>query len=891
MIHLKWIQCVLLALLAGHFPAAAAPNTPTLDELKIQGARQSLLKQPPAQAVETQAPQAGLVRFREEIEPVLKKHCVACHGPEKTKARLRIDTLNPNLLEGRDVDWWLEILAVLGNGEMPPPDESKLSGEDRNKAMDWLSGEIRKASTARRATAGHSSFRRMTRYEYNHALQDLLGLRWEFARDLPPEAHSEDGFQNSSETLHMSVSQLETYRRLARQALSRATVSGPRPPVLYWGVSMRQAGQIEWKKQAAELKKAEDEFKDDPEKQKRELEKLHDRFTKPHGKTYFEDRTLGRTTPHSWEYGGAKHAIAPTNSPPEVPRTFDHVAILPNGPEQKLVVELGEKVPDEGILRVRVHAARTPADGDRVPSLQLEFGWQASNEGRALLRVSAEDHPITAGPDHPQISQWDVSLGDIYPRNSVRKTSPMGTIPNPSEHIRLVNSSASPAEIQISYVEVAAPVYDQWPPQSHTRIFFNSPNRDHEPVYAREVLKAFMSRAWRRPVEDEEIDRKVVLFGEMRKSCDTLEEAVVEVLSTVLSSPDFIYIVRSDSPADAPPPSGPAQLTAHELATRLSMFLWCSVPDDRLLELAGSGRLRDPKVLADEVKRMLMDARSRRFAEQFVRQWLDMQLLDFVKLEGGVDPLLKEAMQREPFLFFEGMLHRDESVLNFIHADYTMADERLARHYGLKGVAGNHFRRVRLEPGDRRGGLITQAGLLAMNSSGKDSNPLKRGIWLLESLLNDPPPPPPPAVPEIDLADPEIAKMTLKERLEDHRNHEACMSCHAKIDPWGIAFENYDALGRWRDQIDGKPVDATSRLFNDEPLSGMDGLKRFLLLNRQDQFVGAITHKMTVYALGRPLTFADRAGVETIAAKLRRDGDGLATLVRHVATSDLFLSK
>ncbi len=133
--------------------------------------------------------------------------------------------------------------------------------------------------------------------------------------------------------------------------------------------------------------------------------------------------------------------------------------------------------------------------------------------------------------------------------------------------------------------------------------------------------------------------------------------------------------------------------------------------------------------------------------------------------------------------------------------------------------------------------------------------------------------------------------MTLKERLEDHRNHEACMSCHAKIDPWGIAFENYDALGRWRDQIDGKPVDATSRLFNDEPLSGMDGLKRFLLLNRQDQFVGAITHKMTVYALGRPLTFADRAGVETIAAKLRRDGDGLATLVRHVATSDLFLSK
>ncbi|MBM3825008.1 MAG: DUF1592 domain-containing protein, partial [Verrucomicrobia bacterium] len=775
MMHCKWIQCalVLLVLLTGVFSAGAATNPPTLDELKALGARQSLLKQLVAHSLETNAPLPELDRFRREIEPVLQRHCVACHGPKKTKAHLRIDTLNPNLLEGPDVDWWLEILAVLGNGEMPPPDESKLSGEDRSRAMDWLSGEIRKASIARRATAGHSSFRRMTRYEYNYALQDLLGLPWEFARDLPPEAHSEDGFQNSSETLHMSVAQLETYRLLARQALSRATVRGPRPRVLYWGVSMEQAGQMEWKKQAAELEKAKVAFKDDPEKQKRELDKLHDGSTKPHGKTYFKDRTTGRTAPQSWDYGGAKHAIAPTHAPPPVPQTFDHVAILPHGHEQKLVVELGDQVPDEGLLRVRVHAARTPANNDRDPSLQLEFGWQASNEGRALLRVSEEDHPITASPDQPQIYQWDVSLGDIYPRNSVRKASPMGSTPSPSEHIRLVNSSASPGEIQISYVEVAAPVYDQWPPKAHERIFFKSPNREDEPVYAREVLTAFMPRAWRRQVGDEEIDQKVRLFQAMRKSCDTLEEALVEVLATVLSSPEFLYIVRGDAPGEPERSPRPPRLTAQELATRLSMFLWCSVPDDRLLELADNGQLRRPKVLEDEVRRMLADARAERFAKHFVRQWLDLQLLDFVKLEGGVDPLLKEAMQQEPILFFAGMLRRDESVLNFIHADYTMADERLAGHYGLADVYGNYFRRIGLDLSNRRGGLLTQAGLLAMNSSGKDSNPLKRGIWLLKSLLDDPPPPPPPAVPEIDLADPEIAKMTLKERLADHRNHEA----------------------------------------------------------------------------------------------------------------------
>ena len=186
---------------------------------------------------------------------------------------------------------------------------------------------------------------------------------------------------------------------------------------------------------------------------------------------------------------------------------------------------------------------------------------------------------------------------------------------------------------------------------------------------------------------------------------------------------------------------------------------------------------------------------------------------------------------------------------------------------------------------------MTQAGLLAMNSSGSDSHPLKRGIWLLESLLNDPPPPPPPAVPEIDLADPEIAKLTLKQRIEDHRNHAACMSCHAKIDPWGIAFENYDALGRWRDQIKGQPVDAASLLFNKQKLDGMDGLKRFLLENRQDQFVRAMVHKMTTYALGRPLTFADRSSIDKITADVRKQGDGLATMIQLMVTSELFQSK
>ena len=862
----------------------------------MAGAKGSKYLQQLPRAVDAKTPEANLAAFEKTIKPILQRTCVQCHGVESEEGNIRIDTLDPNLLQGKDVAWWLEVLAVLSNGEMPPPDEVELADADRSAVVVWLSRELQLASSVRRATGGHSSFRRLTRYEYNYALQDILGLPYDFAKDLPPEPASEDGFQNSSELLHMTVVQFDTYRQLARKALRRATVCGERPPVLYWGVTMKDASKIEWKKQVEQLEKLKEKFKDDPEKQKQEVDRLTATFNKPHSNTYYHDLSTGRTVRANWQYYGAKFAFKPSDSRPEIPPPSDHVAIIPQGRNHGLIVELGNQVPDEGIMRVRVRASRASLEEPRIPSMQLEFGWRASNEGRAILRVSSADTLIKASPDEPEIYQWDVPLGEIYPRNSVRKTSPMGALPSPSEYIRLVNSSASQGGIRIDYVEVATPVYDQWPPKSHQRIFTDSANRENETVYAREILTAFMSRAWRRRITDDEVGQKLKLFHTMRPQSDSFEEAMVEVLATVLASPDFLYVIQDEAIGESNQPGHPKsdEISAHELATRLALFLWCSVPDAELLKLAESGELSESQVLADQVSRMLTDRRSQRFSKHFVRQWLDMQLLDFLDIKQhvrGFDPLLKEAMQREPVALFHEVLQNDDSVLDFIHADYTMANERLAIHYGLPDVHGNHFRRVKLDSSQRRGGLLTQAGLLAMNSDGTDSHPLKRGIWVLESLLNDPPPPPPPAVPEIDLADPEIAKMTLKERIEDHRNHAACRSCHAKIDPWGIAFENYDAIGRWRDQINGKPVDAVSLLFNNQKLDGMDGLKRFLLENRQDQFVRAMVHKMTTYALGRPLTFADHSSVDRITATVRQRGDGLATMIRLVATSDLFRSK
>jgi mono/diheme cytochrome c family protein len=877
--------------------AVDASASLTLLKLRAQGVLQSRYRhQRQSESSDEKDPSKdSLASYRQTVEPVLKKTCVQCHGPDHVEGNIRVDTLNPDLANGPDAHWWLEIQAVLSKGEMPPRDAEKLSDTDRGRIVNWLADEIQRASKVRRATGGHSSFRRLTQYEYNYALQDLLGVTWNFAKDLPPEPHSDDGFQNSSELLHMSVGQLESYRQIALTALRRVTVKGDRPPVIRWGVSMKEAAHREWPKQQQELDKVKEQFKDDPEKLQQEVDRLTATFKQPHGRPYYREISTGSTAPVAWGYDGAKYAFRPTADEPKFPETFDHVAVIPSGGKQELTVELGDTIPDVGMMRVRIRASKEAIEESRIPSLQLEFGFQASNEGRAENRVSTADTPITATADAPQIYEWDVPLGEIYPRNAFRGESKMGDLPSPSEFIRFINSSVPQGGhggVQIDYVQVLAPYYDSWPPPSHRRIFFDSPHRHDESVYSKEVLTEFMTRAWRRKLSEAEVQQKLKLFHAIRGQCDSLEDAILEVLATVLSSPKFLYVVRDDV-ADSEPSTAsklPKRLSPDELATRLSLFLWCSIPDDTLRMKASNGELADAASLRLEVERMLKDPRAERFAERFVHQWLDMQLLDYLTLKNA-DPLLKESMRAEPVKFFHEVLRNNESVLNFIHADYMLADERLAVHCGLPDVRGNSFRRVALPDNSHRGGLMTQAGLMAMNSAGTDSHPLKRGVWLLRCVLNDPPPPPPAAVPVIDLADPEIAKMTLKQRIENHRNQAACFSCHAKIDPWGIAMENFDALGRWRDNVNGSPVEASSLLFNQHEISGSDGLKRFLLQNRQDQFVRAMVHKLSTFALGRPLTFSDHGEIENITARVRRQDDGLATMINFLVASDLFQTK
>ena len=837
--------------------------------------------------VDHTVPKANLSDFEKFVAPIFEKSCVNCHGPKKSKGKFRVDELDPNLLTGADIAQWVEVYEVLSNSEMPPDDEPDyhLGDEDRARIVDWLGTEMNKASQVRRNEGVHTSFRRMANYEYNYALQDLLGLKLKFSDPLPPESVSEDGFKNSSELLQMSAMQFETYRKIALNALKKATVQGVRPEVVTYQIPMQEAMD-----KASVLKP-------------KPINRSDADYSQTKRRTHIFNKETGEGFFYRWAYyvvlDGAQHGIwnlKPDKIVSDAPAVSKVVAVLPSS--QHIKLDLGNSVPDEGIMRVRMRVGATSHQANQYASLRLIFGFQTNNEGKMSARVSQRDIPVTASVDDPQFLTFEISLNKI-PRNPFRRIHEVGNSPNATEYLEIQNISnagttrgGDPIDVHIDYVEIEAGVHQNWPPKSHTEIFFASPNKNDETKYSREILKRFMTRAWRRPVKDQDVNLYSDFFSKCRPKFATFEETIIEVLATVLAAPEFLYLIQGDSEDQA---NGSTTVSGLELASRLSFFLWSSIPDSPLLELALEGKLKNPEVLDSQIRRMLADSRSHRFSQNFMEQWLGLEALETVIIDQkkfkGYDDIFKENIVKEPLAFFEEVLKKNSSIMDFLHSDYLMINEALARHYGIPEVYGQGFRKVAVGPESNRGGLLTTAAVMTMNSTGIDSNPLKRGIWLLERILHDPPPPPPPNVPEVDLTDPRILSMTQKERMADHRNQAACRSCHAKIDPWGIALENYDAIGSYRTKIKDKPVDSTAVLYNRQKLDGVGSMKDYLLAKRQDQFARAMVHKLSSYALGRPMSFSDRGEIDKMTQELRESGDGLKDLVSIIIQSELFSNK
>jgi hypothetical protein len=438
--------------------------------------------------------------------------------------------------------------------------------------------------------------------------------------------------------------------------------------------------------------------------------------------------------------------------------------------------------------------------------------------------------------------------------------------------------------VHVHHLEVEGPpeAAAEMVPEMPRRIFFKRATKDTEPQVAREVIGAFAKRAYRRPVTVAEVERLMKLYDLARKNGEPFEGGVAQALKAVLVSPNFLF--RGELQPEPDNPKSVHAVNEFALASRLSYFLWSTMPDDELFALAERGQLR--KNLDAQVRRMLVDRKSRALVENFAGQWLQLRNLAIIqpdkKLFPSYDAKLRAAMARETELLFETVLREDRSVFEFLTADYTFVNERLARHYGIAGVTGDAFQRVSLK-GQPRAGVLTHASILTLTSNPTRTSPVKRGKWVLENLLATPPPPPAPNVPELE--DQKALTGTLRQKMEQHRANPTCASCHTKMDAIGFGLENYDAIGAFRAQDAGAAIDPSGELSAAEKFQGPVDLAKLLATKKQEDYIRCLAEKMLTYALGRGLEYYDRNTVKAIADGLAKRRHSFSGLVLEVVNS------
>jgi hypothetical protein len=562
----------------------------------------------------------------------------------------------------------------------------------------------------------------------------------------------------------------------------------------------------------------------------------------------------------------------------------------------------------EFVVRVKARAELVP--GHVAPFLRVHYGnsifgakpliesvGEAPVSGAVSqvyeFRGRAESFPIIprAGEKIQQVLVINNSLADgVAPAKPIKEKRKKTTYPDDPEFPKVIVES----------VEFVANDHASWPPPEHRRILFAAED-EKASGYVTEVLRRFMRRAWRRPPTEPEIQTYQKHFDRLLVEMGSRVAAFRETLAVVLASSKFLFLVEPESKGKS------RTLNDHELAARLSYFLWSSLPDERLMRHADRRQLGDPETIRTEVGRMLADEKSERFIEQFATQWLDLNGVNRVAVNPefypDFDTGLEPDLAKESRLFFREILRSNQSALKLLDADFTMANAVLAKHYGLSGPRSQSFERVALASA-RPGGLLAHGAMHLANSNGEDSHPIKRAVWIRERLLHDPPAPPPPNVPSLDPANPDFAKLPVRRQLEVHREDPACGDCHRGIDPWGIALENFDAVGQWRNEIrrpDGKrgkkarfvsePVDANTTLPGGHAITGIAGLQAFLLKQRRDQFAHAFVTKLTTYALGRSVELADQPELEKLSHRFAKDGYQIQLLIRKIAASELFRNR
>ena len=832
--------------------------------------------------------------FEHTVQPFLAKNCYACHSGAMATSGLNLQSFTDAASVQEHREQWEKVLQKISAGEMPPKQMPQPDAAEIKLVAGWIQGEFDRADKNIKPDPGRVTARRLNRAEYNNTVQDLLSVKFEPADDFPQD-DSGYGFDNNGDVLSLSTVQMEKYLAAA-EVVARTAVYGPQSakPVTarYQPSGRRRPGDFDnlffnthpWLSVTSYdetglmmpnafhvthrfpvtgdyvIRATPDNGNRPPGSEPLEMAAFVDGVQV--GLTSIDGSLEGKTQEFPVRVTAGEHWVAVG-----FPRQFEGLPVLYGGKNpSKRPIPAGRG--GRGGRGGNPAAAGGGGGGRAGGVVNITNG--AAPAGGGILGANGQQ-PSVAGAATPGRGGRGGANANAANNNDDAASNVFFTPVGAPLGTRL----SRPDNMGLQSMEIGGPRNaDTKPsPESLKKIFICGQYKGQHPAGCdRQIVTHLARLAYRRPVTAAEVNQLMAQVTRVKQRGDPFEEQIAVAMEAMLVSPNFLFRIEKDPPPaklvrTAGMTSDTYRLGDYDLASRLSYFLWSSMPDDELMHAAETGTLHRPEVLNAQVRRMLKDPKISRLVENFGGQWLQFRALeshvpDFYKF-----PLWDNYMQisavKETELFFENIIHEDRSITDFLDADYTFANQYLADFYGIHDVNGPEFRKISLAATPRRG-LLGQVSVLTASSYGNRTSVVLRGKWILENLLNAPPPPPPPNVPDLDQA--KVGEdATLRQRMEVHRANPVCASCHSKMDPLGFGLENFDAIGSWRDKDGKSPIDASGTLPDGKSFNGPSELAA-TLSSKRDVFAQCLTEKMLIFALGRGLESSDRAEVKKITA-------------------------
>lgn len=849
---------------------------------------------------------------QEQPTEFIKTHCYDCHDAKSKEGGLDLSAMKLDLPEADNFARWVKIYERITNGEMPPKDVERPPDAETNEFTQWLRKSLIAAEQARFNGEGRTGLRRLTRAEYENTIRDLFDMPGiALAGGLPADG-SAHGFDKNSDALDISHVNMARYVEAADHALDYAIATRPTAPTVQKRrISLVNRGgfvaHVVLNGDGVLLKDKKPDPAFPPSGEQKHIDQgAHERMG-----SFETGSTVGLFRHEDESFS---------------PYFIEHVTIYPGRYRVRTSLwsfqwDKGEVLPSRGTEAARLSVVQLTGDGrgGQHPSYVLGYFDAPSLE--------SQEHELVTWLNHNEIIGFNTA-----------SLAPTANYSRPGRAMAFTGPG-----IACDWLDIEGPLHDVWPPLGHRTLFGDLPlvefKADEHPgvnapvrkqirqlgagmnrpdpapglwtvhseqplVDADRLLASFLPKAYRRPVADDVRQAYVAQVEARLKAGDCFETAMRWAYRAALCSPDFLYHVE---PSD--------NLDDYALACRLSYFLWNSLPDERLSELAASQKLHEPEVLRGEVERLLKDAKSERFVEDFLGQWLRLREIAANdpdrKLYPEFSAYLQDSMVAETRDYFRELIDKDLDASHLVRSDFAMLNEKLAVHYGIPNVSGSGIRRVPLPADCPRGGFLTQASVLKITANGTTTSPVPRGAFVMAKLLGQPPDPPPPNIPAIE---PDVrGASTIREQLEKHRADVTCASCHAKIDPPGFALEAFDVIGGFRSRyrsigegdpaprgsIDpfigisfklGPPVDASGVLPDAREFSDVREFQDLLAVD-SSRLLKNLAQQLAIYAIGRDLAFSDREQISIIVQRTQANGGGIRTLIHELIQSELFQTR